>query len=251
MSGHSYNDKFFDYISIGSQQSAEIVVGLLLKHLSIQTVLDVGCGRGAWLKMWRKKGVANVLGIDGNYVDSSRLDIPGHLFYSADLSKPLSLGKKFDLVQSLEVAEHIAAEASSTFVKNLVSHGDLVLFSAAPPGQGGEFHINEQTYSYWRDKFLECGYLLVDFVRPQLVDNSSVEPWYRYNSLLFVKAEKAPDLPSSLRRCLVESDAPVVDYAPLTWRFRRFILRNLPQFFVSWLAAFKHWAILTIRRFKS
>jgi hypothetical protein len=62
------------------------------------------------------------------------------------------------LVQSLEVAEHLDAQAADEFVDNLVRHGRLILFSAALPGQGGERHINEQPLDDWRSRFLARGY---------------------------------------------------------------------------------------------
>jgi hypothetical protein len=34
----------------------------------------------------------------------------------------------------------------------------MVLFSAAPPGQGGEHHVNERTYEFWRGLFARHGY---------------------------------------------------------------------------------------------
>jgi hypothetical protein len=47
------------------------------------------------------------------------------------------LDRRFDLVQSLEVAEHITPAASEAFVEDLARHAErFVLFSAAPPGKG-------------------------------------------------------------------------------------------------------------------
>ena len=52
----------------------------------------------------------------------------------------------------------LGGEHADTFVQNLVRHASgAILFSAAPPGQGGEFHVNEQPYEYWRGKFQRCG----------------------------------------------------------------------------------------------
>ena len=62
----------------------------------------------------------------------------------SNLANPVDLGRKFDLVQSLEVGEHLPKSAADTFVETLVKHGDVVLFSAASVGQGGHDHINEQ-----------------------------------------------------------------------------------------------------------
>lgn len=250
MGTYTYANDFFDYIEIGSRRSARTVTRLLVEQLPIRTVLDVGCGRGVWLDEWRKQGVTNVLGVDGSYVDPNQLEVPPEFFQSANLAENLTLGRKFDLVQSLEVAEHIPEQYADTFVKNLIAHGDMVLFSAAPPGQGGEFHVNEQEYSYWRDRFAQYGYHLFDFIRPQLVAKKEVEPWYRYNTLFFIRSEAIEKLPGYIQGTLVPSHKPVRDYAPLLWRIRRSVLSRLPNSVVSWLAMVKHTIVLILQKFR-
>ena len=53
------------------------------------------------------------------------------------------MDRKFDLVVSLEVAEHLPSECAETFVDSLTGLGPIVLFSAAIPHQGGTNHANE------------------------------------------------------------------------------------------------------------
>lgn len=246
MTAHAYDNEFFDYVEIGARRSARRFIPLLLEHFTLHSVLDVGCGRGVWLNEWQQQGVTDICGIDGDYVDLNKLDIPKNRFKAANLAEPLHLGRKFDLVQSLEVAEHIPANHADTFVENLVAHGDLVLFSAAPPGQGGEFHVNEQEYSYWRDKFARHHYYLIDFMRPLVIAQGDIEPWYRYNTLVFVNTQSLPSLPAHLRASMADPQAPVADYAPLSWRIRRAIFRRLPALAVNWLVAIKHYAVLRL-----
>ena len=85
----------------------------------------------------------------------------------ADLTHPLQLDRQFDLVLSLEVAEHIPAGRAATFIDSLVRHGDAILFSAAIPRQGGEQHINCQWPSWWAELFTQRGYQTFDLVRPR------------------------------------------------------------------------------------
>jgi hypothetical protein len=158
-------------------------------------------------------------------------------FVAADLSTGLRLGRRFDLVQSLEVAEHLPPGAASSFVGTLVAHAPLILFSAAPPGQGGEHHVNEQPMEYWRALFRRHGFQAVDAIRRHLVGETRVEPWYRYNSMLFVGASLLPQLNAELRSQAVPDGVPVREYAPLAVRMRHRLLRHIPEPVVTRVAA--------------
>ena len=235
-----YEDRFFDYVDIGSSRSARHVIAAVRPHILVRSVLDVGCGRGIWLAEWRRSGIAEVQGVDGSYVSTAELAVPAQYFRALDVSYPFDLERKFDLVQSLEVAEHIAADCAEIFIDNLCRHGDLILFSAAVPGQGGEHHINEQPYEYWREKFRVRGYRVFDFVRTAVARNRQVEPWYRYNALLFARDNALERLDKAVQRTQIQDSAPVPDIAPLLWRLRNATLRQMPSGIVYRLVALKH-----------
>src|SRR5262249_14104781 len=84
----------------------------------------------------------------------------------ADISKPLDCERRFDLAICLEVAEHLPSDCAADLVTNLCNAADVVLFSAATPGQGGTRHINEQRPSYWSHLFSRNGYRCLDAIRP-------------------------------------------------------------------------------------
>ena len=235
-----YDKKFYQYQREGASRSAWKVLPYAIEPLKVRSVLDVGCGAGAWLAALPQFGVDDVLGVDGEYVDRSMLMVEADRFRPQDITKPFDLGRQFDLVQCLEVAEHVPSKASSQVVDNIVRHGKHVLFSAAVPGQGGKDHINEQSYEYWRDLFAARGYSLFDYLRPQLVGDLSVEPWYRYNVLFFAHESAIESLPESVRATRVASSASIKDYSPLAYQLRKLILRALPNSAVSALAAMKH-----------
>src|SRR5579863_7400317 len=104
---HRYQDEFYDYIEVGARRSAARVVNLLYQELRPKSILDLGCGRGIWLAEWLSAGIKECIGVDGDYVDTNHLRVPRQCFAACDLSEKIDLGRKFDLVQSLEVAEHI------------------------------------------------------------------------------------------------------------------------------------------------
>ena len=183
----AYDEAFFEGLEAGSRRSASVVVPLVQKLVRPKSVLDVGCGVGAWVAEWINQGVTDVLGLDGEYVDKSMLQIPLTSFQSTDLRNPFSLGRRFDLVQSLEVAEHLEESCADAFVQSLVDHADTILFSAAIPGQLGKHHVNEQWPSYWAEKFSHFGLKSFDVVRPTIWMDQRVDCWYRQNTILFSK----------------------------------------------------------------
>jgi SAM-dependent methyltransferase len=235
-----YDGGFFDYVSIGSRRSAAIVAPLVLQHYAAKSLADIGCGRGAWLPEWQRAGVVDYLGIDGDYVDRERLLIPRDRFTTQDLTKRFDIGRRFDLVVSLEVGEHIRPDDTETFVDNLCTHSDAILFSAAVPGQGGLAHVNEQDYAFWRQRFSARGYRLFDFIRPKLASRHEVEPWYRYNSLFFARAAALERLSEEARSAEIKLDQPVADYSPMLWRLRNAIVRRLPPSIRDRLVEAKH-----------
>ena len=184
---YNYNSGFFQDISGASRTSASVVVPIVRELVKPVSVLDVGCGVGTWLAEWVSQGVTDILGLDGDYVDRAAFQIAPDNFVSTNLQNRVSLDRKFDLVESLEVAEHIDEAYADLFVESLTSHGDVILFSAAIPGQGGTHHVNEQWPSYWIEKFARVGFKPYDVIRPLIWTDSRVSVWYRQNIILFSK----------------------------------------------------------------
>jgi cyclopropane fatty-acyl-phospholipid synthase-like methyltransferase len=119
------------------------------------TYLDVGSGTGVLVNTARKLDV-EAYGIDL----IPRLEW-GDRFIQHNLCHPIDLGRKFNLVSSIEVAEHLPKEYVDIFVDTITNHvekGGHIVFTAAPNGQGGDGHINLQPSEYWRHKFYDRGF---------------------------------------------------------------------------------------------
>lgn len=172
---------------IHNTNAAKEVIPLIMERFQPRSVVDIGCGTGTWLAVFQENNVDEFIGVDGDYVDRKLLHIPEDRFVCADLSQPFTYPRRFDLAVSLEVAEHIPEASAEAFVESLVNLSDVILFSAAVPGQGGQHHINEQWYDYWQRKFRRHGYQFHDDLRPLIWWNRNVEWWYRQNVFLVVK----------------------------------------------------------------
>ncbi|MGB7710056.1 MAG: glycosyltransferase [Microcoleus sp.] len=188
----SYTRDFYELIRQGTRNSAQEIIPLLLELMQPvkpQSVVDVGCGTGSWLAAFQKWGISDCLGIDGDYVDRTLLEIPLNQFNSHDLKQPLQIERKFDLAISLEVAEHLPSICAENFVNSLTQLAPVILFSAAIPFQGGVEHVNEQWPQYWAYYFQKNGFVVIDCLRKKIWNNEKVEPWYAQNILVFVKQE--------------------------------------------------------------
>lgn len=185
---YSNQTKYTHTEDIHNVASPSIIVPELIKIVNPKSVVDIGCGLGTFLKVFKSLGVNEVLGVDGPWVNKELLykNIAPNEFFESDLEKEINLDKTYDLVISLEVAEHLSENAADEFVKSLVNAGKVILFSAAIPQQGGQNHINEQWLSYWEEKFSKHNYVIHDILRPLFWDHPEVFWWYKQNMVLFV-----------------------------------------------------------------
>ena len=243
----AYEDRFFDWVNLTASRSARVVLPAVRNCVTAHSVVDVGCGQGAWLSIWKELG-AEIFGLDGDYVARDRLLIAPEQFLAVDLERGYALDRRFDLAQSLEVAEHLRPATAGAFVAGLCALSDVVLFSAAQPGQGGEVHLNERTPSYWAGVFSGQGYEAYDAVRPLLAECRSVAPWYRYNTVLYANRAGRDRLsPTALgTRC---DDLRQLDTAgDIGWRLRLLLLRPLPEPIVTQLSRARYRVACALER---
>jgi SAM-dependent methyltransferase len=184
-----YTNEFFGWHEAGTLSAADVVVPLLLQLFPVRSVVDFGCARGVWLDAFRRRGVQEICGIDGDYVDREKLLIPREAFLFRDLTGRIALDRTFDMALCLEVAEHLPSSSAQSLIQNLTRSAPLILFSAAIPGQSGVSHINEQWPKYWRNLFEKSGFRLFDPVRPFIYGQRAIPYWYRQNLLLYASGE--------------------------------------------------------------
>lgn len=182
-----YHDRWYANQVTRSLESARIFVNAAWSYVQPRSVLDVGCGRGAWLKAWRDNGAEVIVGYDGAWNNQANMIDPAISFKATDLNAPFADGRRFDLAMSVEVAEHLEENNAGVFVDSLTASADIVLFGAAFSHQGGNNHINEQPHTYWAQIFSERGFLPFDLFRPYLWNDERICYWYRQNTFLYAK----------------------------------------------------------------
>jgi SAM-dependent methyltransferase len=242
---YEYGADFYRFLDSFAVRSARRIVSKLTAALKFDSVADFGCGQGAWLSVWAATG-ASVAGVDGPYIDRAHLLIDPSNYHVANLAEAIDLGRRFDLVQSLEVAEHLPAAKAGQFIDTLTAHGSHVLFSAAVPGQGGENHVNEQPLNYWRAIFRDRRFVAVDYLRPLISCDRSIARWYRCNTLLYVRDDMIEGLPAAVRQCRIPDGQILDDYWPPLYQMRHALVRQLPTSAVNCCAYLK--AALAARR---
>jgi hypothetical protein len=127
-----------------------------------RSVLDVGCGKGTWLRAALDSGVRDVVGVDGVQIPADELLIPADAFRCFDL-------------------RHLEQSHADTLTATLVRHSDQIIFSAACPGQPGQHHVNCKWPEWWQSRFNALGYTCNDEIRSKLWNEPTLEPWYRQN----------------------------------------------------------------------
>jgi len=191
----NYKHNFYKDRHQSTIDAANTILSLVIDALpQMKSGVDFGCGVGTWLSVLKEKGVDDILGLEGPWVDHDLLEIPKENLKQVNFEKGVELDKKFDLAISLEVAEHLKPETAASFVESITKASDFVMFSAAIPFQGGTNHVNEQWPDYWVSLFEERGYVLLDFIRIKIWNDESIPVWYRQNILMFVKKDRVKDV---------------------------------------------------------
>src|SRR5690349_20884571 len=115
----TYTQAYFDKFQQASRTSAAVIVPLVMQWVSPQSVIDLGCGMAEWLAAFQSAGVTDIVGVDGAYATHDSLVIAANHFVTHDFSQPYRNDRRFDLAMSVEVAEHLPADAAPAFVASL------------------------------------------------------------------------------------------------------------------------------------
>ncbi len=181
-----FDSAYFSWQGDSAERSARVVVPLIVERLRPSSVVDVGCGSGAWLKVFREHGIGDVVGVDAPYVQPEALRIEATEFVGHDLGEPFALDREFDLAISLEAAHYVPEEAAATLVDSVAALAPAVLFGAAIPLQPGGPGRNRQWPDWWAELFAGHSFRAEDWLRPLVWQHEDVDWWYAQNTILYL-----------------------------------------------------------------
>ncbi len=175
--------------------------GWVCLQFDIRSVLDIGCGMGTNLSWFSEYGF-EVLGVEGHPNAVAQSLVPQRTVLHDFTKGPWRPEQKFDLCLCTEFAEHVEAVFEDNWMV-AVDQCRYLLLAAAPPGQGGYHHVNEQPDEYWIKRFAERGFSQDAEITKKLraTCNRKPAPWGR-NTLMFFENvnQRHQPVPSEINR---------------------------------------------------
>lgn len=181
--------------NVHDTEGPKLALSRILSAQLPDSLLDVGCGIGTWMKAALELGVADVRGLDGILVSPESLLVPPETVAQQDFRENWNLGRRFQMAICMEVLEHLEEAEAPLLIQNLCEHSDHILFSAAAPFQDGDHHLNCQWPDYWQSHFNANGFTCDDSIRWELWNEGEIEPWYRQNMFIATKNLRAGNEP--------------------------------------------------------
>lgn len=166
---HRYDSKLVEYIATA--------------YKFVDSIADVGCGKGDYCKCLKEQGIPTVHGYEGtpNIKEIAAYDD----IMVVDLTKRRHVGIDYSLVLCLEVGEHIPKKYERVFIDNVCEFtGKDLILSWAIPGQGGAGHFNEQTNDYIISELARRELVFDESASMKLCDAASLR-WFKNTLMKF------------------------------------------------------------------
>ena len=121
-----------------------------------RSVLDAGCAIGLLVETLRERGIdAEGFDISEYAVGQAHESIREKVRVGSILEP---FGRRYDLIVTIEVLEHLKPHEAERAVANLCDHADDVLFSSTPFDFKEASHFNVQPPEYWAEMFARHGF---------------------------------------------------------------------------------------------
>lgn len=154
------------------------------ENLGVKTMLDVGCGPGGQVK------TAISLGIDAEGVDGDPrvvAEADGIVINECDFTKD-TFEREVDFIWSVEFLEHVKEEFQENYMKTFAK-AKHVFVTFAPPGKGGNHHVNLKPASYWVETFAKYGLEYDEEITNQIKAASTMQREFVKRNGLYFRAK--------------------------------------------------------------
>ncbi len=183
-----YDFDFYKQIEAANAVYYPLLAETLMAEFNPEVLVDVGCGDGGISLAFFDKGCSKIHAFDYSQ-EAVELALNKGLpsVRQIDLTKAEFIPAKGDLCICLEVAEHIPQSYARHLCKLLSEVAPNLVLTAAPPGQGGHLHVNEQPQSYWIElmKSFSMRYDGESVARIRKAYNGRMLPDYDRNLMVF------------------------------------------------------------------
>ncbi|MDO8834501.1 MAG: methyltransferase domain-containing protein [Vicinamibacterales bacterium] len=142
----------------------------LIEDIEPRQVLDAGCALGLLVEALRDRGV-EAYGVDlSSYaIDNLHEKVRSYCRLGSVAD---DFDRRYDLIVSIEVLEHMPAADAEAAVANFCRHADDVVFSSSPLDHREPTHINVHPPEHWAELFARH-----DFFRDTDFDATFITPW--------------------------------------------------------------------------
>jgi 2-polyprenyl-3-methyl-5-hydroxy-6-metoxy-1,4-benzoquinol methylase len=143
-------------------------------QLAEARIMDLGCGTGIYVDMWKNQGVQQLVGLDISSVAVDLLNekYKGYSFYTEDLADPALPSKygaeSYDVVTAIGVLVHILDDkAFSSALKNMVDmladDGIIILveYLRKGPAQEGSY-MKVRSFPWYKQELKKVGLELLE-----------------------------------------------------------------------------------------
>jgi len=160
-----YNPITWGRFFVSAQRNGRAFAAACRIHFpKIHSILDFGAGAGGYVRALRSKGFY-ADGLEHSWAGRAISRCSGLKTFPWTCGDRRCFGQlpklRYDMSISIEVAEHLGPDLAQSLVEQIGSSSDIVIFSAAQPGQGGQGHLNERPKEYWEELFLMKGFSLL------------------------------------------------------------------------------------------
>ena len=166
---------------------------LLKEYGPFASSLDLGAGDGWYSKVLATTGT-DAYAVDFHKWELTNMPTKEVTCITHDLNHPLDLKRTFELVLCIEVAEHLPESAADVLCDTVAGHSSgLVVFTAAPPGQGGDGHINCQPKEYWDGRLKDRGLVYLPSESKHVSEGwkaiLGTKMWWLYTNVMLYRRE--------------------------------------------------------------